>query len=107
MLRAIFRILSLVCLAVALVAGVLDITRSIADSQIRMMPLHLDWVRFSPDSLEGLHGLVTAYLGEFFWNPIFLTLLKTPTWIVFFLLSLLFALAARRRRHRWQENFGA
>jgi hypothetical protein len=107
MLRAIFRAMSLVFLAVALVSGVLDVTRSIADSEIKMMPLHIDWARFSPSTLEWLHESTVSFLGEFFWNPVVLTMLKTPTWLAFVVLSLLCALAARRRRPRWQENFGA
>jgi len=105
MLKGIFRIVSLVCLAVALVAGVLDLTRSIADSGLVLTPLHVDWARFSAGSLDATRSLIEQYLHPYLWDPVFTTLLRAPTWAVFALLSLVFGLAARRNRRRWQENF--
>ncbi|MCG6856674.1 MAG: hypothetical protein LJE67_01250 [Salaquimonas sp.] len=105
MLRAIFRAISLVCLAIALVAGVLDITRSIADSHLVLTPLYADWSRFSQDSLVGLKTVIEQNLFPFVWDPVFATILKSPTWSIFGILSILFAVAARRRRRPWQENF--
>ena len=105
MLRVIFRAISLTCLAVALVAGVLDLTRSIADSSLVMTPLYSDWGRFSPDSLAWLKTATEQSLSALVWDPVLVTLLKAPTWAVFAVLSLLFGLLVRRRRRRWQENF--
>ncbi|MCB1462775.1 MAG: hypothetical protein KDJ90_10215 [Nitratireductor sp.] len=105
MLRAIFRAISLVCLATALVAGVLDITRSIADSRIVLTPLHVDWARFGESSLASLKAIVEQSLHPLVWDPALVTLLKSPTWAIFGILSVLFGLLARRRRRPWQENF--
>lgn len=105
MFRAILRAISLVCLAVALVAGVLDVTRSIADSSLVLTPLYVDWGRFNPESLVGLRTMVEQSLHPFLWDPVLVTVFKSPTWIIFGFLSILFGLLARRRRRPWQENF--
>ncbi len=106
MLNAIFRISSFLCLAVALVAGVLDLTRSIADKTVVVTRLQSDWQHFSPDSLESVQEALTQ-IHPWLWSPGFVTLLSAPSWAVFALLSFIFAMAVRRRRRRWQENFGA
>lgn len=107
MLRAIFAFVSLVCLALALVAGVLDATRSIADSTLVLTPLHDDWMRFSPNSLAVVKSALSDFVHPFLWDPVFVTLIKAPTWAAFAVLWILFATGARRQKARWQENFGA
>jgi hypothetical protein len=107
MLRGLFRILSLLCLALALVCGVLDVTRSIADSELILTPLHADWVRLNPTSLQNFREAVSAYTHPWVWDPVIVTVLKAPSWSIFALLSILLAILARRKRKRWQENFGA
>lgn len=105
MLRAIFQAFSYVCLAAALVAGVLDLTRSIADSGIVLTPLYTDWARFSAGTLDATRRMIEQYVHAVAWDPVFVTLLKAPSWAVFAILGVLFGMAARRRRRRWQENF--
>lgn len=104
MLNAIFRLISLVFLALTLVAAVLDVSRSIADSRLRVTPLIDDWNRFTPDSLEATQKLFAEYLPAAAWDPVFLTLISAPSWAIFAILSILFAMAARRRR-RWNGRF--
>ena len=105
MLKAIFRAVSLVCLAVALVAAVLDLTRSIADSSLVLTPFYVDWARFSPASLDLTRRFLEQYAHPFAWDPVFVTLLTAPTWVIFAVFAVLFGMAARRRPRRWQENF--
>jgi hypothetical protein len=105
MLSAIFRLTSFICLAIALVAGVLDLTRSIADRAVVMTPLAADWMRFSPDSLASVQDALTK-VHPWLWSPGFETLASAPSWAVFAGLSLFFAAAVRTRKRRWQENFG-
>ena len=105
MLKAMFRAVSLVCLAVALVAAVLDVTRSIADTSVVFTPLYVDWARFSPGTLDTTRNFLERYIHAYAWDPAFVTLLRAPTWAVFVVLAILFAMAARRRSRRWQENF--
>lgn len=107
LLRTLLRMLSLVLFAVAMVAAILDVTRSIADSQLVLTPLVDDWNRLNPQSLIAVQTWTTETLHRFVWDPVLVTLLRMPSWTFFALLAVLFALAARRRRSRWQENFGA
>jgi hypothetical protein len=106
MLNAIFRIASFLCLAVALVAAVLDLTRSIADKAVVLTPLMADWMHFLPQSLDTVQQTLTQ-IHPWLWSPAFVTLVAAPSWAVFAALSLIFAAAVRRRRRRWQESFGA
>ncbi len=105
MLRAFSRLLSLTCLAIALVAAVLDMTRSIANSHVVFTPLSLDWLHISEKSLTSVREFMTANLPNFLWDPIFTTILTAPTWAAFGIAAVVFALLARQRRRRWQENF--
>lgn len=107
MLRAFFRTLSLALLAAALVAAVLDLTRSIADNRIVLTPLHQDWQRLAPSSLEAAQQWVSGTLHPFVWSPVIESVLAAPSWAVLALLAIACGMAARRRKRRWQENFGA
>jgi hypothetical protein len=105
MLKAAFRAVSLLCLAVALVTGVLDLTRTIANSQAILTPLGHDWADLGPDSLAAVKRLFETSLPGFLWDPAAVAILRTPTWAVFVVLTLLFAWLAKPARRRWQDNF--
>lgn len=107
MLGALFRLVAMVCFAIALVAGVLDLARSIADQALVLTPLHADWLRYSPNSLGLVHDLIVERIHPYVWSPMAERLLAAPTWSIFGIISMVFAMTARRRKHRWQENFGA
>jgi len=106
-LRVIFKTVSFICFAVALISGVLDLTRSIADRAVIMTPLMADWIRFSPDTLVTTRELIVKHVHPFLWTPVMENILRAPTWAVFAILAILFAMGARNRRRRWQESFGA
>jgi ABC-type Fe3+ transport system permease subunit len=107
LIRTLIRSFSLVCFAAAIVAAVLDATRSIADSRLVTTSLAADWNHVSPRSLENLESWTIETLHPYLWDPILVNLLAAPTWAVFTVLALLFAFLARRRRRRWQEMFEA
>ena len=100
MIKALLRLLSMVLLAVAVIMAVLDATRSIAAGALVMTPLGASWAALSPQSLARLEELVTGSLPAALWNPVLLSVLSLPGFAVFGALSLLAALAGRRRdRH--------
>jgi hypothetical protein len=107
MFRVLARILAVAFLAGALVAGVLDLTRSIADSTLTLTPLADDMRRFAPQTLDQLSAFATQKLHPLVWDPLLTTLLAAPSWAIFIVFWLLFAIAGRGRRARWQEKFGA
>ena len=100
MFKALLRLLSMILLAVAVIMAVLDATRSIAAGALVMTPLGASWAALSPQSLGGFEELMISSLPLLIWDPVMLALLGLPGFAVFAVLSLLFALAGRRRvRH--------
>lgn len=97
MIKALLRLLSMILLAVAVIMAVLDATRSIAAGALVMTPLGVSWVSLSPESLGRFEAMMTSSLPDFVWDPIFLAGLSLPGFAVFAALSLLLALAGRRR----------
>jgi hypothetical protein len=107
MLRGFFRLASLLAMAVALVAAILDMTRSIADKTMVLTPFLADWQRLSPATLDASRQAISEYLHPWFWSPAATTFLAAPTWALFAVLAIGFGALSSRRRRRWQENYGA
>ena len=107
MFKALMRLLSMVLLAVAVIMVVLDATRSIAAGTVVMTPLGASWMALSPQSLAGFKELVEANLPGLFWDPAMMAILGLPGYVVFGVLSLLAALAGRRRERRGRRRFAA
>jgi len=107
MLRGLFRIAGLLTLAAALVAGVLDLTRSIADQAPVLTSFMADWQRLSPGTLEASQRAVSDFLHPWFWSPVATGVLSLPTWALLGALALVFGALSSRRRRRWQESYGA
>lgn len=107
MIRAFFRLLSFIALAVATIAAILDVTRSIADSQLVITALGQDWFNYHPESLNLSQAIVQRYLLPQIWDPVIQTVLQCPTWGVFAILAILFGFLGRKRKLRWQDKYGA
>ena len=106
MLKAIFRMLSVVFLVLAVILLVIDVTRSIADSAIVLTPLGQVWFDWSPDTLNLSQAVVQRYLHPYVWDPIIQSVLLAPGWSIFGILAVLFSMASRRRKDRWEQRFG-
>jgi len=90
----------MVLLAVAVIMAVLDATRSIAAGAVVMTPLGASWAALSRQSLAGFEAWVAQTLPGLAWDPVLVSLLSLPGFAVFAGLSLLMALAGRRRARR-------
>lgn len=97
MFKALLRLLSMILLAVAVIMMVLDATRSIAAGALVMTPLGVIWAGLSPESLGWVERMVTSSLPHLIWDPVLLALFSLPGFAVFAVLSLLLAMAGRRR----------
>ena len=102
MISFLSRFLGLWLIAGALVALVIDATRTISASAITVTPLGLAWFSLSPSSLmltqEFVQRRVEAYIGHWLWDPLIQWILMMPSWLVLGALGGLFAYAGRRRR---------
>lgn len=100
MIRALFRLLSMIALAVAVIMAVLDATRSIAAETLVMTPLRDSWESLSAATFEQTRQMITRNLPDVVWDPLMLWLLALPGFAVFAGLALLFALAGHRPARR-------
>lgn len=103
MIRFISRFVGLWLIAGALVALVIDATRSVAGSHLAITPLGVAWSNISMASLMGAQEFVQRSieptLGGWIWDPVIQTLLLLPTWIILGALGFLFTwLGSRHRR---------
>lgn len=97
MIRTIIRGIALFSLALALVTAVLDLTRTIADTEWTYTTMGVSWSKFSSGTLEKSQAFVTQYLHPFVWDSIIVYILQTPTWLVFALIWFLLTIITRSR----------
>jgi len=98
MIRFFFRLLSLLCLAVACIMAVLDVSRSIAGSEIVLTALGASWASASFDTLNLAQATIQRYVSPWLWDPVMLWVLSQPGFAVFGVLALLFYMIGYRRR---------
>jgi hypothetical protein len=100
-IRFIFRFLSVVALAVAVILAVIDATRSIAVSDLVLTPLGTSWFAVSPETLNLAQAVVQRYVFPALWDPIIVTILTLPGFVVFLVLALLLYMIGRRPARRF------
>lgn len=96
MIRFLLRLLAMAALAVAVIMGVLDATRSVAASAPVMTPLAESWRAVSPETLDALSAAVQANLYPAIWDPGMLWVLSLPGFAVFAALAFLLFAAGHR-----------
>ncbi|WP_162654564.1 hypothetical protein [Lentilitoribacter sp. Alg239-R112] len=98
-MRFIFRFISIICLIIAIIVGVVDALHSVVVGQLTLAPLGESWEGFNPESLELVTTLIQAYLLEEAWDPVAQWILLQPSSVVFLVLSFLFyALSYKREK---------
>ena len=101
MISFLARFVGLWLIAGALVALVIDATKTIAASTLITTPLGLAWFSLSPASLmqtqEFVQRRIESYIGHWLWDPLIQWILMAPTWIVFGIVGALFIYLGRRR----------
>ena len=85
-------------LLVAMVALVWDGTQTIANGAFRTTALGAHWFLISADTLNMCQAAVKRYAGGFVWDPVIISILKMPTWLVFGALGIGLLVLGRRRR---------
>ena len=96
-MRILARLFSIVTLAIAVIAGVIDAARSLGASQLVTTSLGESWMQLSPDTLSKSGAWAESHLYPLLWDPVVLSVLKAPTWLFFLALAALFYLLSYRR----------
>lgn len=99
MIRFLLLLFSVICLAWAVIFGVLDLTRSIGASEPVLTPLSAGWDSVAPGTRQDLSdrlGSLHPVLSE----PILSTFVSWPAFAVLGALALLLAALAQPRRRR-------
>ncbi|WP_163272359.1 hypothetical protein [Chelativorans alearense] len=104
-MRFVLRLLSMFALAVAVIMAVIDATRSIAAGEWVLTPLGQSWQATSPDTYSLAQDTIERYTVPVLWEPVAVSILALPGWVVFALLAFLFY-AIGHRRHR-QDMFSS
>ncbi|SHF67431.1 hypothetical protein SAMN02745157_2715 [Kaistia soli DSM 19436] len=100
MLRLFVRLGGLFALAGAVIALVVDGTKSIAASALVLTPLSEAWLAVNSVSLGRAESFIEGHLGRFAWEPLATALLGLPVWLVFGAIGALLLLAVRPARLR-------
>ncbi len=91
------RLIGIWCLAATIVAAVVDGMKSIAAGRVVTTPLLQLWTSASPSSLASAQAAVQK-LSPALWDPVGLTILHLPAWIVFTVIGAAFIFLGTRRR---------
>ena len=106
MIRALFRLLAMLALAVAVVLAVLDATRTVAASKLVLTPLGASWQSGMPGMLESTQTFVEQKLHSVVWESFAATVLQAPGFAVFLVLAfLLYAIGRRPRQSAGRPAF--
>ncbi|MBB3976507.1 hypothetical protein GGQ64_001696 [Rhizobium azooxidifex] len=98
MIRFVFRMLSLVALALAVMAASLDAIQSVAASTPVLTPLAVAWSAVSPESIAFVADTLMNRVHPVLWDPATLWVLSQPAAIVLLVLALLLWMIGYKRR---------
>ncbi len=98
MIRFVSRFIGFVLLAAGFVFLIYDGTKSIAGSGIFITKLGQTWSDIDQNSLQLLQPAIVRHGAPWLWDPVMLTVLQQPTWLVLGVLGALFILAGRRKK---------
>jgi len=98
-LKGLLRFLAGVMFIVAMIAGVNDVTQSLAANRMSAVSTYEHWSKLAPVTLAAAQGSVERSTHPLVWEWGLAPLLRLPAWALFGLFGLLLAYAGRRRRH--------
>jgi hypothetical protein len=98
MFRFLFRFVGLLVLAAGFIALVYDGTKSIAGGTLAFTPLGQHWNNFHSTSLQLLQPAIERHVAEWLWDPVVLTILTTPAWLVLGIIGALLMLIGRKKK---------
>jgi hypothetical protein len=97
MLRLMFRFAGILLLAVAFAALIVDGTRSIAAGAAAIAPLGRIVSALFPDLFAKVHAAIESH-APLLWDPVLVTILLLPAWLVIGVVGVILVALTRRRR---------
>lgn len=98
MIRFLFRFIGLWILAAGFVFFVYDGTKSIAGNAITTTKLGDTWNAVHSNSLQLLQPAIERHVAVWLWDPVVLSVLTAPTWVVLGVLGALMILLGRKKK---------
>jgi hypothetical protein len=95
-IRFVFRLLSALALAMAVILAVGDAARTIAASALRVTPLMTSWLQTAPAGAEAAESWIKTHLGAPIWDWALAPVLGLPGFLVLAIISVLFYALGRR-----------
>ena len=96
----VLRVIGWLLLLAALVALGWDIFNWIQDGHWLATPTGKAWYRLSPGSLNLMQAVIERHVWKTLWDPVILTVLLQPVWLVLAVPGLLLVIFARSRKRR-------
>jgi hypothetical protein len=96
MTRLFFRFVGLLFLAGAFAALIVDGTRSISSGSLEILPLGRGATKVAPELFVKLHTVLEIHT-PLLWDPVLVTILLLPAWLVFGGLGFLLMVLTRPR----------
>jgi ABC-type Fe3+ transport system permease subunit len=96
----VLRVIGWLLLLAALIAVGWDVFHWVHEGHWAATPTGKAWYQASPGSLNLMQAVIERHIWKTLWNPIILTVLLQPIWLVLGIPGLLLALLARSRRRR-------
>lgn len=98
MIRFLFRFLGLWILAAAFLLFVYDGTKSIAGNTIFITKTGDLWSNIHQNSLLLLQPAIERHVAVWLWDPVVLSILTAPAWVVFGVIGIVFILIGRKKK---------
>jgi hypothetical protein len=98
MIRFLFRLIGVLCLAAAFILVIYDGTKSIAGNNLYFSSVQALWELINAGSLAELKPQIQAYANGVLWDPLMLALLAAPSWVVLGILGIIFVLLGRKKK---------
>lgn len=96
MIRFLLRFIGLWLLAAAFIFFVYDGTKSIAGNAVFLTSVGETWTAIHSTSLQLLQPAIERHVAIWLWDPVILSVLTAPTWLVFGILATLLIIAGRK-----------
>ncbi|HVT56249.1 MAG TPA: hypothetical protein VHD34_09410 [Xanthobacteraceae bacterium] len=100
MIRFLFRFIGLWLLAGAFFALVMDGTRSISAGRLAVTQFGAAWDTLHPSSFDAMRNWIEMHLPVWVWNPVLLSVMLSPLFVVLAVLGILFVLVGRKRERK-------